>query len=63
MNSHLLSQLAKARTDELLRRAEEQRRVVPAERSKRRPTVISRLIGRARRSEPAATVDRWLAKC
>lgn len=35
MNSHLLSQLAKARTDELLRRAEEQRRVVPAERSKR----------------------------
>lgn len=63
MNSYLLSQLAKAHSEELLRRAEERRRVVASDRSERWPAILSRISRRARPSEPAGPVDRWLAQC
>ena len=50
MNSQLLSQLAKARTDDMLRAAAQRRRAVPSERSVWLPTTLRRAIVRVRRA-------------
>ena len=53
MSSQLLSQLAKARTDEMLRAAEQRRRAVPPEQSGWLPTTVRRAIVRVRRARGA----------
>jgi hypothetical protein len=53
MNPQLLSQLAKARTDEMLRAAEQRRRALPPEQSGWLPTTVRRAIVRVRRASGA----------
>jgi hypothetical protein len=55
MNSQLLSQLAKARTDDMLRAAEQRRRALPSERSLSLPTTLRRAIVRVRRRRSASS--------
>jgi hypothetical protein len=54
MNSQLLSQLAKARTDDMLRAAEQRRRAIPSERSVWLPTTLRRAIVRVPRARGAS---------
>jgi hypothetical protein len=54
MNPQLLSQLANARTDDMLRAAEQRRRAIPSERSVWLTTTLRRAIVRVRRARSAS---------
>jgi hypothetical protein len=55
MNPQLLSQLVKARTDDMLRAAEQRRRALPSERSLSLPTKLRRPVVRVRRRRSASS--------